>query len=492
MANGVFVPAVIYSTAKWWNRRSGTKPAMFVRMVTHLLVLAIALPWFFLGTFNLIARPTTSEYVLWFLLEPLALLFLAFLAIGGILRAQGWDRHCIVRVLLAGVFLTAFLIWLKWDPPQPTPRYSWNDIPDPPDAARAREVLMRISQQPPSNMFPRVVGESPVVADLRGRALMATSAEILSNSVAIETAWNGYAEYRAVIAQLDTFSALPELGRSFRGPMLNYLELRKAAQLISLYARMKACQGDAGSGVSNLIQFYSVVRKALPHSSMLVSKMIWIACVGLCNGTASQIAQLPETKPETLQELADVFTPLRTEEATLKSAFIGEMCAFSEALSTTPPTDIISSEIWPDNRRLPRLAYFFMYNQNATLREYLAVMERMADYTSTLPGGDANSESEITTFIEKYYQVKHLKNLLGHHLAIEGIPNFIEAARKGAKRKVQSDLLALYLHQRLGTPLALNDIYTGAPYLTDEKTGLPFSAGPDGTPGTEDDVTLAK
>jgi len=98
--NDVLVPAVIYSTAKWWHRRHGTKPSIFMRLVTHLLVLAIALPWFFLCTFDLIARPTTSEHVLWFLLEPLALLFLAFLAIGGILRAQGWDRHCIVRLLL--------------------------------------------------------------------------------------------------------------------------------------------------------------------------------------------------------------------------------------------------------------------------------------------------------------------------------------------------------------------------------------------------------
>ncbi len=478
--NGIVVPAIIYSTAMWWYRRH-TKPSIVVRVVIHVLAVAIVVPWLYGGIFSLIAP--RSNHLICFVYEPLALLFLAFLAIGGVLRAKGWDRYCIVRLLLVGAFLT----WLRWDEPQPTPRYSWNDIPDPPDAPRAREVLMRIRKWPDNNTFPKIIGSSQAVENLLGRRTI--SAETLSNSAAIETAWKGDAEYRAVIAQLDTFAAIPELGRSVGGPMLNYLELRRQAQLVSLHAFMKACQGDAGPGVANLVQFYSVVRKAMPHSSSLVSKMIWISCAGYCIGTAGQIAQTPDTKPETLQTLADAFTPLRTEEATLKSAFVGDICSYIEATATLPPNEAFYSEI-DFNIRPPRIAYFFLCNPNATVREYLAFMERAADYTATLPM--VKSNDNLDSRLEKYFQEKHLKNALGHHFVCQCFPNFLEAARKGNKCKVQSDLLSVYLHQRIGRPLVLNDIFSGAPYLTDKKTGLPFSAGPDGKPGTDDDIRLDK
>ena len=83
-----------------------------------------------------------------------------------------------------------------------------------------------------------------------------------------------------------------------------------------------------------------------------------------------------------------------------------------------------------------------------------------------------------------------LKNLLGEQLINMCLPNFLEAARRGNKRKVQSDLLALYLHRRLGKPLVLKDMFTGADYPVDKKTGLPFSAGPDKLPNTDDDIRL--
>jgi len=38
--------------------------------------------------------------------------------------------------------------------------------------------------------------------------------------------------------------------------------------------------------------------------------------------------------------------------------------------------------------------------------------------------------------------------------------------------------------------VVLKDMFTGADYPVDEKTGLPFSAGPDKLPNTDDDIRL--
>lgn len=54
------------------------------------------------------------------------------------------------------------------------------------------------------------------------------------------------------------------------------------------------------------------------------------------------------------------------------------------------------------------------------------------------------------------------------------------------------DTLTIEIHRHLDEKLDIKDYYTGEDYLVDEKTGEPFSAGPDGEPGTEDDIRLGE
>ena len=61
--------------------------------------------------------------------------------------------------------------------------------------------------------------------------------------------------------------------------------------------------------------------------------------------------------------------------------------------------------------------------------------------------------------------------------------------RAGYAATIQSELLAVYLADRLGEPLVLNDPFTGKPYGRTEK-GVPFCVGWDGKAGTEDDIVL--
>ncbi len=55
--------------------------------------------------------------------------------------------------------------------------------------------------------------------------------------------------------------------------------------------------------------------------------------------------------------------------------------------------------------------------------------------------------------------------------------------------RVRSELLAVYLADRLGETLILNDPWTGKPYGRAEQ-GVPFSVGMDGKTGTPDDISL--
>ena len=83
----------------------------------------------------------------------------------------------------------------------------------------------------------------------------------------------------------------------------------------------------------------------------------------------------------------------------------------------------------------------------------------------------------------------NFKNMVGQLLAV-AIPTSSKTSENAWKMKVLSALLAVELHRRLGEKLVLTDAYTGKPYFVDEATGVASSVGPDGKPGTADDIKL--
>jgi len=82
-----------------------------------------------------------------------------------------------------------------------------------------------------------------------------------------------------------------------------------------------------------------------------------------------------------------------------------------------------------------------------------------------------------------------IRNVGGLMLLTIIAPNCDKNREQVYLTKIYSELLAIYLHNRLGEELALNDPYTGKPYVRGAD-GVPFSVGPDGKPGTKDDITL--
>ena len=79
-------------------------------------------------------------------------------------------------------------------------------------------------------------------------------------------------------------------------------------------------------------------------------------------------------------------------------------------------------------------------------------------------------------------------NRLGKLLFMMGAPSYDKADERCREARAKADLLALTLTRRLAEKLT--DPYTGQAYRRDPESGDAYSVGPDGEPGTEDDVRL--
>ena len=386
------------------------------------------------------------------------------------------DRHCLVRgaVVVAAI---GFLVYLRWDCAPPAKVYTWADVEQPSrQCAESRAAQMPITKLVLTNGTPM----SDAVRSMLGTSM--TNSVVLSCKTDIEAAWNGSTNYRAVLATLDTFDEIACITTNISAPILNFLELRRMAQLHWLYAQLKTVEGDPGEGVKHLAHLYSVARKALPCSGILVEKMIWIAVAGGTLSAASQIALETNTPPEVLRAIRKEFPPLQQRDVSLRNVMIGELACYNwfigvmQANIGAPSLFLWSSE----KEAVPSVAKVFtpyLLNPNAAMREAWQVMEPVIAGLSKMP----MECPDVGPVLERRIERVRVKNAMGAYVLSVFLPNCMEAARKANRLKVRSDLLAVYLGKRLGEPVELNDLWTGKPYLVDETTGTPYSLGAEKT-----------
>jgi hypothetical protein len=97
--------------------------------------------------------------------------------------------------------------------------------------------------------------------------------------------------------------------------------------------------------------------------------------------------------------------------------------------------------------------------------------------------------TEAENYIKSLIEVPQFKNIMGRLLTAVAVPSFGKALNIAFGHKCRSEMLAMYLSQKLGENLVYNDPYTGKPYQLDAN-GVPFSVGPDRKAGTKDDIVL--
>lgn len=331
---------------------------------------------------------------------------------------------------------------------------------------------------------------------------------VLDHADAIEKAWKDVGEGWEVIEKLDSFDTiadlLPETPLDDKTPILGFLHLRNTAWVCWRQAVLKTEQGKADDGVRALCRLHSVTRKALPHSSTLVSKMIWVAIARGNVQTAYRIAESRQCTPDALRMLSASFAPFKAEDTSMRRPFIaehlwgkaivrklhsGDPGMFSAFVSCSDPEEAFNPLA---NRPLLRTASYamgpFLFNLNRTIRELEETWDSVIRGVSSEPPTVGTIEESI-----KARQGKpHFKNMVGQMLPAMTIPAFSRCSSNAWKTKVLSDLLAIELHRRSGEKLVLTDAYTGKPYFVDDATGMASSVGPDGKPGTANDIRLGE
>jgi len=213
---------------------------------------------------------------------------------------------------------------------------------------------------------------------------------------------------------------------------------------------------------------------------MLVSKLIWIQIAQNNIDTAYHIAINPNCTPEILKILKAGFSPLTQKDVSLRRPFIVEYLVIKHEIDRLGP-------FWGfPQKTIARIMTPFCFNRNLTIRELKHQFDIYIVRSSKCP---PDFPSAINVVSKKRLR---LKNPVGQMFCSCAMPSFSEAIDKSFTVKVMSDLLAITLSQRLGDELHLPDFYTGKEYIIDKKTGNAMSVGPDGMPGTKDDIILGK
>jgi len=447
-------------------------------------------------------NPSDLESVGRYLLLPLCLFpviaILLCLIVVRICRRRGWDQTGRWR---AGVLIlfVAGLGYLLIDSAPLKNDYTSNDlVVNAKDADRSYAVLMELRRDQSNTPVSRLVITNAVYGtNLFYRPL---TNEILYADQ-IEQAWKDIEVGRDYIARLDKFEAivdfLPDTPITTNVLAPNFMPLRNSARVYCAYAELKAEQGDAEEGVRQLIQLHSVAKKSLPNATYFISKMIWASVAGMDIDYAYQIASMPNTSTNALQELRRSFIPFSQSDVSIRRQFIAEYLFRKTALLSGQysPLDFITwASVYEDGKQINpsrpitrNIVTPFLFNGNSTVRELRKVHDLMISDAGKTP-----PTAESSNAIDEYAKQKVIKNLVGWCIVYQFTPSFTKAASNCWKTKVKSELLAIYLAQRLGEKMELIDAYTGKPYLIDEKTGIPFSSGPDGKAGSGDDIRLGQ
>jgi len=414
-----------------------------------------------------------------FYLNALPLLGILFvvLAIGFcvlltfVCRKKRWDPKGYWR---AGVLalLTLPLIVLGLDSPPIENDYTRADIaPSSKEAEKSYDVLMtyRKGKGPFCNF------DAPHIHEAMTNAL--------PYAEEIKKAWQSISADRRNIEKLDSFDQIVDLtpGTSLDSntPILDFMALRTIAQVYCAYAELKAEESQPEEGARHLVQIHSVCRKALPNSTALVSKMIWIQIAQGNIDTAYHIATNPNCTLEILKILKAGFSPLTQEDVSLRRPLIREYMVIKHEI------DLIGPRCGFPQKTASRIMSPFCFNRNRTIRDLKNQYDIfIVGASKCLP------DLPCATNVVSTKRLR-LKNPIGQML-VRCFPSFGKAIDKSFKVKVMSDLLAITLSQRLGEELHLPDFYTGKEYINNKKTGDAMSAGPDGIPGTKDDIILGK
>lgn len=400
-------------------------------------------------------------------------------------RNKGALKVYLGYIVLAVLMLP--LLWLYHDDPPLDDDYSLQDVLTGDPAMQASYgTLFKLRKRPP--------------VEMKSRLTPALCSEILTNSVAyselIEEQWGRIAEWRSIIETLDSFPGLvdltPDTQLQSTTPIISYVKLRIIAQTYRAHALLLAEQGNSAEAARILAQLRSVTRKALPHMSILVDKMIWIAVAKMNIESAAAIMRHKNCTREALIILRKHFRPLSENDTSIRRVLITEYLFMKSLCENSLSPGCLSDDFGAANtsvlgRRPVRIIGYPMLRKNRTCRTLRKICDLSIEGSELHPPDMTKVESALDDYISK----PDIRNMDGWFLVAIAIPSFTKAAQIAVETRILSELLFVELGWHLcETSDGIQDYYADAPYAKDDVTGYAFSLGPDGIAKSSDDIMI--
>ena len=304
----------------------------------------------------------------------------------------------------------------------------------------------------------------------------------------VEQAWAKAEKARDVIGQLNEFTEIADLIE----PNLPYNFMRrynliKLAHLYQAYAHLQTEQKGIQAVTTDLIELDSVFRKLSLNARPLIGKLICHVCMEADIVTANTIANNPGASQESVEQLAEHFTPLTKEQMSLRNGVLFEYL-LTKAI-VTEAFDQIATGKTPLLKRNSSLRWYRnLYNVhlNALANVEDSPRARLAVWPAIYPFKEPVSfqNQEPLPLLYRCY------NPLGSVIIRMIIFPFRKLERGLSRMRACDELLQIVLNKRLGKDVSLQASAYGDEYIIDVDNKKIFSPGPDREIGTKDDIKL--
>lgn len=415
------------------------------------------------------------------------LLMILCVGMARVIRKKRIDAIKYLRGSLLSVF-SILLLLIFQDDPLSENKYSWNEVPRPlKNAAESYQVLRA-----------NLSGEAGIRIDRFDIDFRHIQKDPLLHEDAIVRLWDGISGERGIFDRLDSFDGIADLSTVDDAMDLNLMELNNLTRVYCAYAGLLLEKGRPDEAAGLLIPIYSVSQKALPYARYMIHKVIWNAVAQQTMTMAFELARHPNCDTDTLSKLRNGFKPFGAEQVSCRGAYISEYFFMRNSMEQEKSLDDlvigfcdytgIFDNVCSSQWRVFVLKLFFTLNfrRNKTANRDLSQIDLILADIGTYPPSFDQTEN----FIERR-KIPEFGNTGAWLLNETKLINYSFLVKRVLRSKVTSDLLSIYLHERLGETAPIRDYMTGNDLL---KTGLPgiyFSPGMDGKPRTKDDVKLS-
>lgn len=401
----------------------------------------------------------------------------------------------IISVASIVIFTGIFVLWNIDADPIPDD-YTIADLRSAPtECARSYELLMSLSEKyeeyhpdaPLIGLSAQDVNTTDQVSGVFKEGDYSKITEALKvNAESINRAWENAKKGRDIINELNTFPEIADLTEPDLDFEIGFLRnLRLLARLYLAYVCLQTDQGNSQIAINELIKLDSVFRKLSINTRSTITKLVYMNGSYYDIMAANFIVNNPQTSRESLELLAEHFTPLTNEQTSLRNSFISEYLMFKKTLDTK------SGKCYclPETPFLKRNSTSRLYKNFAdrwiAVEENQAEIEQLTVWPALYPELPVTIDSDGNS--PWYYKVY---NPIGSMLVGILTPALDRVFEIKTKLQIHSDLLQIVLNKRLGKQVSLKARAYGDEYIIDVEKKRIFSPGPDGEADTKDDIKL--